>query len=152
MADVHDAETRSKNMAAIKSRNTKPELIVRRALHNAGIRYRIHVTSLPGKPDIVFPKYNAVLFINGCFWHQHNCHMFKWPSTRQEFWHKKISGNVANDSRNVDMLHNAGWRTGIVWECALKGKARISVETAIQRLTKWLKSDDKTIEIQGIRT
>ncbi len=149
MTDVHDAQTRSRNMAAIKGRNTKPELIIRKALHRAGFRYRLHAKDLPGKPDLVFPRYNAALFINGCFWHQHNCHLFKWPGTRQDFWKKKISGNVANDQKKIATLHEYGWRTGIIWECALKGKTRIEEDEAIQRLTEWLQSDNKTIEIQG---
>lgn len=136
-------------MAAIKGRNTKPELIIRKALHSAGFRYRLHAKDLPGKPDLVLPKYHAALFINGCFWHRHDCHLFKWPGTRQDFWKKKITGNVANDQKKLAMLHDAGWRTGIVWECALKGKTRISEDEAIQRLAEWLKSDNKTIEIQG---
>jgi DNA mismatch endonuclease (patch repair protein) len=149
VADVHDTQTRSKNMAAIKGRDTKPELIIRKALHHAGFRYRLHAKDLPGKPDLVLPKYNSALFINGCFWHRHDCHLFKWPGTRQDFWKKKIMGNVANDQKKLAMLHDAGWRTGIVWECALKGKTRISEDEAIQHLSEWLKSDHKIIEIQG---
>jgi DNA mismatch endonuclease (patch repair protein) len=91
MTDVHSKAVRSKNMAAIKGRNTKPELSVRKALHNAGFRYRLHVTSLPGKPDLVFPRYKAVIFVQGCFWHQHQCAMFHWPKTRTEWWRQKIS-------------------------------------------------------------
>jgi len=90
MTDVHSKAVRSKNMAAIKGRNTKPELSVRKALHNAGFRYRLHVTSLPGKPDLVFPRYKAVIFVQGCFWHQHQCAMFHWPKTRTEWWRQKI--------------------------------------------------------------
>lgn len=138
-------------MAGIKGRNTKPELKIRQALHKAGFRYRLHDKELPGKPDMVFPRYNAVLFINGCFWHQHDCHLFRWPQTRREFWEKKISGNVANDSKKLHMLRESGQRVGIVWECALKGKTRIPEEVAIQKLTEWLKSDHKRVEIQGLK-
>lgn len=150
MPDVHDTQTRSRNMAAIKGRDTKPELKIRQALHKAGFRYRLHVKDLPGKPDMVFPRYNAVLFINGCFWHQHNCHLFKWPQTRREFWEKKISGNLANDCKKLSLLKDSGWRVGIVWECALKGKTRLTEEAAIQMLAEWLKSDRKKMEIQGL--
>ena len=149
MSDVHNAATRSKNMAAIKGRDTKPELRIRQALHKAGFRYRLHDKTLPGKPDIVFPRYKAALFINGCFWHHHDCHLFKWPQTQQEFWQKKISGNVENDRRKMAQLQEAGWRIGIVWECALKGRTRITEDASIQALIHWLESDDKTIEIQG---
>lgn len=150
MPDVHNSQTRSKNMAAIKGRDTKPEITIRHGLHRAGFRYRLHANDLPGKPDIVFPRHNAVLFINGCFWHQHHCHLFKWPQTRQEFWQKKITGNVANDRKKLHMLHELGWRIAIVWECALKGKSRIPHEATIQMLAEWLKSDDKKLEIQGL--
>ena len=150
MPDVHDTLTRSRNMAAIKGRNTKPELKIRQALHKAGFRYRLHTKDLPGKPDMVFPRYNAVLFINGCFWHRHDCHLFKWPKTRQEFWEKKINGNVANDRKKLTSLKEDGWRVGIIWECALKGKTRIPEDVAIQKLAEWLKSNHKTIEIQGL--
>lgn len=138
-------------MAGIKGRNTKPELKIRQALHKAGFRYRLHDKELPGKPDMVFPRYNAVLFINGCFWHQHDCHLFRWPQTRREFWEKKISGNVTNDSKKLHMLRESGQRVGIVWECALKGKTRIPEEVAVQKLTEWLKSDHKRVEIQGLK-
>lgn len=150
MADVHSPETRSKNMAAIKGHDTKPEVLIRKALHRAGFRYRLHAKDLPGKPDIVFPRHQAVLFINGCFWHHHHCHLFKWPQTRREFWEKKITGNTANDQKKVRMLEELGWRVGIVWECALKGKHRIDHDVAIQKLTEWLQSDQKELEIQGL--
>ncbi len=150
MPDVHDTLTRSRNMAAIKGRNTKPELKIRQALHKAGFRYRLHAKDLPGKPDMVFPRYNAVLFINGCFWHRHNCDLFKWPKTRKEFWEKKINGNVANDRKKLTSLKENGWRVGIIWECTLKGKTRIPEDAAIQKLAEWLKYDHKTIEIQGL--
>ena len=138
-------------MAGIRSKNTKPELKIRQALHKAGFRYLLHDKKLPGKPDMVFPRYNAVLFINGCFWHRHDCHLFKWPQTRGEFWKKKISGNVANDHKKLHMLHDSRWRVGIVWECALKGKTRIPEEVAIQKLVGWLKSNHKTMELQGLK-
>lgn len=125
MADVHSPDARRRNMAAIKGRDTKPEILIRKALHQAGFRYRMHANDLPGKPDIVFPRHQAVLFINGCFWHQHHCHLFKWPQTRREFWKKKITGNVANDKKKLQMLEDLGWRVGIVWECALKGQAPV---------------------------
>ncbi|CAG0903564.1 unnamed protein product [Cyprideis torosa] len=120
--DVHDKATRSKNMAAIRGKDTKPELVIRKGLHKAGFRYRLHDKKLPGKPDLVFPRYQAVLFINGCFWHLHDCHLFKWPKTRSEFWSDKIKKNVARDQVNIAQLKASGWRVGIIWECSLKGK------------------------------
>ncbi|MGA1806228.1 DNA mismatch endonuclease Vsr [Sphingobium sp. WW5] len=147
--DVHDAVTRSRNMAAIKGSHTKPELQIRKALHAAGLRYRLHVKDLPGKPDLVFPRFRAVIFVNGCFWHQHDCHLFKWPATREEFWHTKIARNVENDEWAIASLKAAGWRVAIIWECALKGKARIEFPTAMQRLIAWIQSDEQAITIRG---
>ena len=148
MTDVHNAEIRSKNMTAIKSRNTKPELIIRTALYKAGDRYRLHVKQLSGKPDIVLAKYKAVLFINGCFWHGHNCHLFKWPQTRKKFWQEKINNNIENDRKKIKGL-SSEWRTGIIWECALKGKTRISLNKVINKIKIWLGSDEFTLEIRG---
>jgi DNA mismatch endonuclease (patch repair protein) len=106
-------------MSGIRGKNTKPEIFLRKGLHAEGFRFRIHAP-LPGRPDMVFPKWHAVLFVHGCFWHCHNCHLFKWPSSRPEFWRTKISGNLTRDEANITRLLEAGWRVGIVWECALK--------------------------------
>lgn len=136
-------------MAAIKGRNTKPELTIRKSLYKKGFRYRVNVNDLPGKPDLVFSRYKAVLFVNGCFWHKHNCSLFKWPKTRQEFWYKKISGNVANDKKKISILQDRGWRVGIIWECSIKGKNKLSLDDAIQAIIEWLKSEQETFVIQG---
>jgi DNA mismatch endonuclease, patch repair protein len=120
MTDVVDAATRSRMMSGIRSKDTKPEMIVRRALHKAGFRYRLHDGRLPGKPDIVLPKYRTVIFVHGCFWHGHLCKDFKWPKSRVEFWRAKIEGNVARDARNLELLERAGWRVAVVWECSIK--------------------------------
>lgn len=136
-------------MAAIKGSHTKPEILIRKAMHAAGLRYRLHVRDLPGKPDLVFPKYNAVIFVNGCFWHHHDCHFFKWPATRKEFWKQKIDRNVANDARAEAALLQNGWRIATVWECALKGKTRLNQEHAMRSLAGWVQSDRKTITIRG---
>jgi DNA mismatch endonuclease (patch repair protein) len=136
-------------MAAIKGSHTKPEIQIRKAMHAAGLRYRLHVRDLPGKPDLVFPKYKAVIFVNGCFWHHHDCHLFKWPATRKEFWKQKIERNVANDARAEAALLNTGWRVATVWECALKGKTRLHNEKAMRLLAGWVQSDKKTIIIRG---
>lgn len=149
MVDVHDPKTRSRNMAAIKGSNTKPELLVRRALHAQGLRYKIHVKDLPGKPDMVFPKHRAVVFIHGCFWHQHDCHLFKWPSTRKDFWEQKIGRNVTNDELAARKLQDLGWRVALVWECALKGRTRLDYTVAMQTLADWVKSQESTLTIRG---
>ncbi|SOC89897.1 T/G mismatch-specific endonuclease [Ensifer adhaerens] len=111
-------------MSGIRGTNTRPELQVRKALHAAGFRYRLHERKLPGKPDLVLPKYRAVIFVHGCFWHGHGCHLFRMPSSNSVFWQEKIAGNVARDKVAVDRLRESGWRVATVWECALKGKTR----------------------------
>ena len=147
MTDVHPKSVRSKNMAAIKGRNTKPEMLVRTALHQAGFRYRLHVASLPGKPDLVFPRYKAVIFVQGCFWHQHQCAMFHWPKTRTEWWRQKISANRVHDEAVQDKLRELGWRVMLVWECALKGKTRYSSEQLTGLVTLWLKNGNSFSEL-----
>jgi DNA mismatch endonuclease (patch repair protein) len=136
-------------MAAIKGSHTKPELIIRKAVHAAGLRYRLHAKELPGKPDLVLPRYRAVVFVNGCFWHQHDCHLFKWPATRQEFWKEKIARNVANDRSVTEQLREKGWRIATIWECALKGRTRLDHMETMQRLIDWIKSSDEAITIRG---
>lgn len=125
MADVHNKETRSYNMSQIKGKNTKPEMLVRQHLHAHGLRYRLHTTGLPGKPDIVLPKYKTVVFVHGCFWHRHEeCRYFVVPKTRTEFWMNKIGRNVANDEKQMLALTAAGWRVLTIWECELKPAVR----------------------------
>src|SRR5215212_1049052 len=121
MADVHDKETRSYNMSRIKGKDTKPEMLVRKFLHAQGFRYRLHDKKLPGKPDIVLPKYKTVIFVHGCFWHGHKgCKYFVIPKTRTEWWVKKIKGNATKDLESVKTLRLAGWRIINIWECDLK--------------------------------
>jgi len=123
MADVHSKEIRSKNMAAIKGKNTKPEMLVRRFLHANGFRYKLHDKTLPGKPDIVLPKYKTVIFIHGCFWHGHEgCKYYAVPKTRTEWWLNKINSNIANDEKAVIALKKEGWKIIMLWECELKPK------------------------------
>lgn len=127
MADVHSPSVRSYNMSRIKGRNTKPEMLVRKFLFSKGFRYRLHVKSLPGKPDIVLPKYKTVIFIHGCFWHGHeNCKKFVIPKTRTEFWLEKIKTNISNDMNNAKKLRNYGWKVLIVWECMLDDNNTLS--------------------------
>lgn len=120
MADNHSKEVRSMNMSHIRSKNTKPEEMVRKYLFSKGFRYHKNVRKLPGCPDIVLPKYKTVIFVNGCFWHKHDCPRFVWPSSNQEYWIPKITSNVERDERNYSMLRNEGWTVIIVWECELK--------------------------------
>jgi DNA mismatch endonuclease (patch repair protein) len=134
-------------MAAIKGKDTRPEMMVRRGLHNAGFRYRLHVAKLPGKPDLIFPKYKAVVFIQGCFWHQHQCSMFHWPKSRTEWWMKKISANRAHDEAVQDKLRELGWRVLLVWECALKGKNRYSTEQWLEFIIMWLREGNSFSEL-----
>ena len=123
MADVHDKATRSYNMSQIKAKNTKPEILVRKFLHAHGFRYRLHVKNLPGKPDIVLPKYKTAIFIHGCFWHGHkNCKYFVVPKTRTEWWLAKIDSNIANDAKALKALQKAGWKVIVVWTCNLKSQ------------------------------
>lgn len=115
------SEARSRNMAAIKGKDTKPEMLVRRALHRAGFRYRLHVRELPGRPDIVLPKYRIVIFVHGCFWHRHRCSAFVWPKTRAAFWREKIEGNVKRDRKVRAALRASGWTSIVLWQCELEG-------------------------------
>jgi DNA mismatch endonuclease (patch repair protein) len=146
MVDVVDSATRSRMMSGIKGSNTKPEILIRKLLHHNGFRYRLHVRDLPGKPDIVLPRYKAVVFIHGCFWHGHSCPLFKWPATRPEFWKEKIEKNRANDSKAKTKLLNSGWRVCVVWECRTRGNRKNS-EEVVQLLAEWLKSNATFLEI-----
>ncbi|WP_363318026.1 very short patch repair endonuclease [Parvibaculum sp.] len=136
-------------MSGIRSKDTKPELVVRRGLHALGYRYRLHVKDLPGKPDIVLPRRRAAIFVHGCFWHGHNCHLFKWPKTRTDFWRQKIKTNRKNDERAIRALQEQAWRVLIVWECSLKGRTRHSSEKTISLISDWLRSDQGKDEIRG---
>lgn len=147
MADVHDKATRSRNMAAIRGKNTKPELLVRSALHRAGFRFRLH-SDLPGKPDIVLPKYKAVIFVHGCFWHRHDCPAFKQPGGENAaFWRAKLDRNVERDLEVAAQLDALGWRQLIIWECALRGKRKLLVEEVVRQIAGWLKSESQTGEL-----
>lgn len=123
--DVHDRKTRSYNMSRIRSANTKPEELVRKYLFSKGFRYRKNVSSLPGKPDIVLPKYKTCIFVNGCFWHKHEgCKDFMWPQNNAEFWKEKLTRNAARDKKVVEELKQLGWNVLIIWECELKKEKR----------------------------
>lgn len=151
-ADTVTPEVRSRMMAGIRGSNTKPELVIRSGLHRLGFRFRIHRRDLPGKPDLVFPKYRAVILVHGCFWHGHGCHLFKWPRTRSEFWRQKIYSNIERDRRHLSALTDAGWRVATIWECALKGRKRLPSGTVAELCAEWLMSQDPTMELDGDET
>lgn len=149
MADVVTPEVRSRMMSGIRGKNTRPELVIRKGLHGAGFRYRLHAANLAGKPDLVFPRYGAVIFVHGCFWHGHDCHLFKWPSSRVDFWKQKISRNRIVDARNESAVAEKGWRYAVVWECALKGRYRLPQADVIRACAAWLRSRKPHLEIRG---
>lgn len=149
MADVVTPEVRSRMMAGIRGKDTAPELVLRSGLHKLGFRFCLHAKSLPGRPDLVFPRWQAVILINGCFWHGHACPLFKWPSTRVDFWRKKIEGNRARDAAALVNLDAKGWRSLTVWECALKGRTRLPVGEVVKRAAIWLTSGKGNSVIEG---
>lgn len=138
MTDVVDVETRSRMMSSIRSKNTSPELLIRKALHARGFRFRVHVKNLPGTPDIVLPKYKAAVFIHGCFWHGHSCRYFKMPKTRQEFWIGKIDKNQERDERQLNALRALNWRTLVIWECAVRTMQKQESQLLIDKTIYWL--------------
>jgi DNA mismatch endonuclease (patch repair protein) len=138
MVDTLTSKRRSWNMSRIRGRNTGPELRLRSLLHRAGFRFRLHVKQLPGRPDVVLPKYRTAIFVHGCFWHRHSgCRNATMPSTRREFWQEKFDGNVSRDLRNRAALEAAGWTVLTVWECELKADA----EGVVRRLADGLRDD-----------
>lgn len=151
MADVVDPVTRSRMMAGIRGKNTKPELLLRKQLHTLGFRYRLHAKTLPGHPDMVLPKWRTVIFVHGCFWHMHGCRLSKLPETRREFWASKLSGNRKRDAKDLKALADSGWRCAVVWECALRGKAaKENLPDIAARLAQWIRNGKETVlEIEG---
>ncbi len=149
MADTVDRETRSRMMASVRAKNTKPELAFRRRLFAMGFRYRLHVKDLPGKPDIVLPKYRAVIFVHGCFWHQHGCPLSKLPSTRRDWWKTKLEGNRNRDSDYMVALKASGWRVIVIWECSFrkpKTNRSKAMDEIAERIGEFLKSDRELLE------
>ncbi|HKR06620.1 MAG TPA: DNA mismatch endonuclease Vsr [Bacteroidia bacterium] len=137
MTDVHDKKTRSFNMSQIKGKNTKPEILVRTFLHQHGFRFRLHVKNLPGKPDIVLPKYKTVIFVHGCFWHgHHNCKYYVVPKTQTLYWSEKIKGNSQRDKNNFLRIRKAGWKVITIFECKLRRRLR---ESTLKKLKEQLK-------------
>jgi len=148
-ADRVSPDVRSRMMSGIKGKNTRPELLLRSALHFRGLRFRLHQKHLPGKPDLVFPRFKAVIFVNGCFWHGHECSLFRWPGTRQEFWRDKIGKTAERDAKSRATLLEAGWRVATVWECAMKGPLRLPVGDVADRCAAWLACSESELEIVG---
>lgn len=152
MADVHNSATRSKNMRAIGTRDTAIERRVAGLLREAGFTFSVQDAALPGRPDFVLTDYRCIIFTHGCFWHRHRCYLFKLPATRTAFWLKKIDGNVARDRRDIIRLIGQGWRVLVVWECALRGKAKLSDAALTARLEEWIcgGSGSAQIDMLGI--
>lgn len=145
MTDIVDQATRSRMMSGIRGKDTRPELRLRRLLHTEGFRFRLHDKRLPGKPDIVLPKWKAAIQVHGCFWHRHEgCRFTTTPATRKEFWEEKFAGNVARDRRKLELLQDAGWRTAIVWECAIRDG---DPDPLITILRRWIRNGDRSIEL-----
>ncbi|WP_129135673.1 very short patch repair endonuclease [Luteimonas sp. YGD11-2] len=142
MADIIGPEQRSALMSRIKGKDTKIELEVRRGLHALGFRYRLGGAGLPGRPDIVLPRYRTVVFVHGCFWHRHSCHLFRLPKTRPEFWEAKINANVARDRRKESELIAMGWRVETIWECQLRGLSTEVRSAAIIALADRIRNGD----------
>lgn len=149
MADVLTARQRSYCMSQIRGKDTKPEHLVRSGLFALGFRYRLHRRDLPGCPDIVLPKHRAVVFVHGCLWHGHECHLFKWPTANAAFWRDKIMRNRERDAQSVEQLRSSGWRVLTVWECAIKGRLRQSPVAIIERIARWLRSNRGRLDITG---
>lgn len=152
MVDVLTAEQRRLNMSRIRGKNTKPELLIRSALHRRGLRFRLHRRDLPGTPDIVLPKRRAVIFVHGCFWHGHGCHLSKIPQTRTAFWTKKIEQNRLRDRVAEQRLKDDGWRVVVIWECLLRGPKKLTVDTLIDKVVAALDSNRVKIYDPGSAT
>lgn len=149
MADNVAPQVRSRMMSAIKSKNTKLELMIRKALHARGFRYRLYTSSIHGRPDIALPRYHAAIFVNGCFWHGHECHLFHMPNTRREFWTKKLSRNKQRDAQVAAQLQYDGWRQLTIWECSVRGSRSIGLDATIEQTCSWIKGGKGSKEIRG---
>jgi DNA mismatch endonuclease (patch repair protein) len=150
MVDVLTAEQRRFNMSRIRGRDTRPELLLRRGLHARGLRYRLHRRDLPGRPDLVFPRFCAVVFVHGCFWHGHRCRLFSLPATRPDFWAAKIQRTGARDCHSMDALMKCRWRVLTVWECAMRGRDRLDFESVLCAVEAFLASTATQAEISGV--
>ena len=150
MTDKVTSQQRSKMMSAIKGKNTKPEIVIRKILYSEGYRYRLHVNSVIGNPDIVIRKLKTAIFINGCFWHGHDCPLFTIPKTRSDFWKQKIESNIKRDSENMQKLQDSGWKVVIIWGCSMKGKIHLSLEDLSRMVLEALKSNESIVQIKSL--
>ena len=149
MSDTVSVKRRSEIMGLIRSKDTKPELLIRKGLHSLGFRYRLHVKDLPGKPDLVFPRYKSVIQINGCFWHGHSCSLFRLPKSNTAYWSAKIARNIERDISNHRLLQDGGWRVLTIWECALAGRDKLELTDVLALSSAWLLSTMAICEIKG---
>jgi DNA mismatch endonuclease (patch repair protein) len=149
VADVVDSATRSRMMSGIRGRDTGPERLIRSALHSLGFRFRLHPRDVPGRPDLILPRYSAALFVHGCFWHGHDCSLFRLPATHRQFWRDKIRRNVERDAEVAQLLEQQGWRQLTIWECAFRGPDSIGIEETVRRTARWITSRRGRGEIRG---
>ena len=147
--DTVDSKTRSRMMSVIGQKNTRPEMLVRSALHRVGLRYRVNVKGLPGTPDLVFPRFGAVVFVHGCYWHFHGCYKSTVPKTNQSFWYEKFRANRNRDERKCTDLRRRGWRVLVIWECALLGKHALELDDVVIQVNSWLRGANEVKEISG---
>ena len=147
--DIVSKEARSRIMSMVGQKNTGPEILLRSALHETGLRYRLHDRTLPGSPDLVFPRFRSVVFIHGCYWHSHGCHRSTVPKSRREFWEEKFRANRRRDARDAALLRERGWRVMIVWECALIGKHASEPKNVAERVRVWLAGVGEYGEVSG---
>lgn len=149
VADRLSTTERSLRMASVRQRDTSPERIIRSLLHRAGFRFRTSVRRLAGSPDIVLPRWRTVIFVHGCFWHGHDCHLYKLPATRTDFWRSKVVANITRDRNAIDALHKAGWKTIVVWQCSITGKSRLKSDALSRVLVAAVNGNTPMIEVRG---
>ena len=147
--DVVDKSTRSRIMSSVRQKHTRPEKLLRSVLHKSGLRFKLHDKGLPGSPDLVFPRFGAVVFVHGCYWHSHGCYRSTVPKTRREFWEEKFRANRQRDTRNIERLLLRGWRVMVVWECAVVGKHALAPDDISGIVSAWLKGAQPRGELSG---
>ena len=145
--DTMDKSTRARIMSNVRQKHTGPEKLLRSILHRSGLRFKLHDKKLPGSPDLVFPRFGAVVFVHGCYWHRHGCFRSTMPQTRREFWQEKFRTNTRRDARNVERLLGCGWRVMIVWECALVGKYAVAPDEVLEIVGSWLRGTQPSCEL-----
>lgn len=144
MTDIVDSETRSRMMAGIRSKGTRPETLVRSMLHRRGLRFARTCSGLPGRPDVVLPRWRVAVFVNGCFWHMHECRLFRMPRSNQEFWERKLSANRMRDVKNIHELLVGGWKVLTIWECSVRGADSMrQLESNMDRVAAWIRSNTR---------